>query len=260
MKNLKIKLLMLVCFMPAVLPAQTFIGVEGGGMTYTLITDGKEDVRDIWVEDFQLSATEVTVAQWRDFTIATGMDFPWEHHYVGYISEISPQETCPIQLVRIEEAVYFCNWMSQREGLRMVYLQNGIRITRDENADGYRIPTTEEWDYAARGGRLSHGYLYAGSNNPDEVAWYNFTLEEGTKPVGTKAPNELGLYDMSGNIREWTWPEKGIPYNTNDSDEILNIRGGGWVSSLEMIRLDFNRFERVYQWSINGFRLARNAE
>jgi len=253
-------LVILVCFMPAVLPAQAFIGVEGGGMTYTLITDEKEDIRDIWVDDFQLSVIEVTVAQWREFTTDTGMDFPWEHHYVGYISEISPQETCPIQLVRIEEAVSFCNWLSKRNGLQMVYLQNGIRIIRDKNADGYRIPTTIEWDYAARGGRLSHGYIYAGSNNPEEVAWYNLTLEEGTKPVGTKSPNELGIYDMTGNIREWTWPEKGIPYRTSESDEKINIRGGGWVSSLDMIRLDFNRFERVYQWSVNGFRLAKNAE
>ena len=253
-------LLLMVCLMPTVLRAQMFIGVEGGGMTYTLITDGKEDVRDIWVENFQLSATEVTVAQWREFTIDTGMDFLWEHHYAGDISELSPLEDCPIQLVRIEEAVYFCNWLSQREGLQMVYLQNGFRIIRDKNADGYRLPTTDEWDFSARGGRLSLGYIFSGSNNPDEVAWYNLPFDEGANSVAKKAPNELGLYDMTGNIWEWTWPDIGIPYNASNSDEKINLRGGGWTSSIDQARLDHNLYTSVSKWSCNGFRLAKNAE
>lgn len=260
MKMKCVCLVILVCFMPAVLPSQTFIDVDGGGMTYTLNTDGVESLHDIWVDDFQMADTEVTVAQWREFIEDTGMEFPWEHHYAGDISELSPREDCPIQLVRVNEAVFFCNWLSRRNGLQMVYLQNGIRIIRNKNADGYRLPTTEEWDYAARGGRLTHGYIYAGSDNPDEVAWYNLPIEEGSKPVGTKASNELGLFDMSGSVPEWTWPKKGLPYHIDDSEELIYIRGGCWVSPLNWIRLDFDRSEHVYQSSLNGFRLVKNAD
>ncbi|MCK5736103.1 MAG: SUMF1/EgtB/PvdO family nonheme iron enzyme [Spirochaetaceae bacterium] len=249
--------------MSAVLQAQTFIGVKGGGMTYTLINRvGLESVHDIRVDSFQMAATEVSVAQWRKFTDDTGMEFPWEHHYCGDISVLSPFDNCPIQLVRIEEAVYFCNWLSLQDGLEIVYVDNreGTRIIRNNRANGYRIPTTAEWDYAARGGRKSRGYLYAGSNNSDEVAWFNYEFEDGTKPVATKAPNELGLYDMSGNIREWTWPVIGIPYPNIDPEEKLHIRGGSWSSVGNITRLDYDRVERATQWSCNGFRLAKNAE
>jgi formylglycine-generating enzyme required for sulfatase activity len=253
-------LIFLVLFMPAVLWGQTYIDVQGGGMTYTMITEGEEIIHDIRVDDFVLSATEVTVNQWRKFTVDTGLNFPWEGHYAGDITELSPGNRCPIQLVKIEEALLFCNWKSRRDGLEEVYKQEGPRITRDPAANGYRLPTTEEWDYAARGGRKSNGYIYAGSNDPEEVAWFNLPFDEGTKPVGTKSPNELGLYDMTGNIREWTWPEKGIPFPTSGSDEMLHLRGGNWNIPTEFAALKFDRVVQVSLWSCVGFRLARNAD
>ena len=67
----------------------------------------------------------------------------------------------------------------------------------------FRMPTEAEWEFAARGGNLSQGYKYAGSDNVDEVAWYSGNAGSTTHPVGTKMPNELGLYDMSGNVMEW---------------------------------------------------------
>jgi len=253
-------LVFFVLLMPAVLSGQTFIHVQGGGMTYTMINEGDEVDHDIWVDDFVMAATEVTVNQWRKFTVDTGLDFPWEGHYFGDITELSPGNRCPIQLVKIEEALLFCNWKSRRDGFDEVYKQEGNRITRDPAANGYRLPTSDEWDYAARGGRKSAGFIYAGSNDPEEVAWFNLPFEEGTKPVGTKSPNELGLYDMTGNIREWTWPPMGIPFPTSGSDEMLHLRGGNWNIPTEFAALKFDRVVQVSLWSCVGFRLARNVD
>lgn len=251
---------MLVFLMPAVLSGQTFIDVEGGGMTYTIVSDGEEIVHDIWVEEFSLAATEVTVSQWRKFTSDTNLDFPWEGHYCGDIAELSPEDNCPIQLIRIEEAAFYCNWLSLKEGLEAVYVLRSNRIERNPYANGYRLPTTEEWDFAARGGRYSLGFIYSGSNNPEEVGWIGQSFENGTMPVGSLSPNEIGLYDMTGNIREWTWPVNGVPYPTTGSEEVLHLRGGNWTSSPEKSRLDYDRIAWVYQWASNGFRLARNAD
>ena len=103
----------------------------------------------------------------------------------------------------------------------------------------FRLPTEAEWEYAARGGNRSKGYIYSGSDNLDAVAWYRSNSDEKTHIVATKAPNELGIYDMTGNVEEWCNDYYGAWYYENSplidpqgpsSGSARCYRGGSWFS------------------------------
>ena len=93
----------------------------------------------------------------------------------------------------------------------------------------FAIPTEEEWEYAARGGQKSQGYKYAGSNDINEVAWYRDNSDSCTHPVGEKMPNELGIYDMCGNVWEWTeTPANSYASKVESGGTVFIRRGGSW--------------------------------
>jgi formylglycine-generating enzyme required for sulfatase activity len=128
----------------------------------------------------------------------------------------------------------------------------------------YRLLTEAEWEFAARGGKQSKGYKYSGSNNIAEVAWYNANSEDKTHPVATKKANELGIYDMGGNVWEWCSDLYG-PYSPNDQTDPTGsgsgnrvVRGGSWGSGKEACRVSYrSHYNPSTGYWHTGFRIAR---
>jgi len=174
----------------------------------------------------------------------------------------------PVDKVSWLDAIHFCNKKSQLEGLKPCYSILGTVITCDFRADGYRLLTEAEWEYAARGGEKSRGLRYSGSDNPAEVAWYSDNSDNQTHPVGLKQANELGLFDMSGNVWEWCWdryePYSQEPRTDPQGAETGNYRvrrGGSWLSQAQHGRVA-NRYlhNPSYSFTNVGFRICRSAE
>lgn len=146
-------------------------------------------------------------------------------------------------------AFEYCAWLSKKTG------------------KPYRLPTEAEWEYAARGSEKSKGYLYAGSDDLDKVGWYESNSGSKTHPVGQKQPNELGLYDMSGNVWEWCgdWYEedyygqsKGAKDPQGPSSSMSRVvRGGSWFDDPRYCRCsDRDDVRPEYRGVILGFRLV----
>ena len=179
----------------------------------------------------------------------------------------------PVENVSWYDAIYFCNKLSMKKGLSPVYAVDGEtdvakwnytphkeeklhgEITQNVSASGFRLPTVEEWQYAARGGQ---DYTYSGSNNLDEVGWYDDNSGDRSHPVAQKRPNGYGLYDMSGNVLEWCWDSDdnssayfglSCRYNCGGSWDFHGING----INCKVSSLAYNQSSNV------GFRIVCNA-
>jgi formylglycine-generating enzyme required for sulfatase activity len=179
-------------------------------------------------------------------------------------------DNLPVERVSWYDVIEFCNAMSKRQGLTPTYTISGADVTCDFSKNGYRLPTEAEWEYAAGGG-ASNRTKFAGTNiefHLDNYAWYSSNSENKIYPVGTKQPNSLGLYDLTGNVWEWCWDWYGSYSSTSQinptgpaSGSSRVIRGGSWYSSALMCRV-VNRYnsDPSHRSAGNGFRFVRNAE
>ncbi|MBO7597426.1 MAG: formylglycine-generating enzyme family protein [Bacteroidales bacterium] len=235
--------------LPITIKGITFnmISVAGGSFDMGS-NEGYNDekpIHNVFINDFYIGETEVTQGLWKAVIGNNPSVFS------------SKGDDYPVESVSWYDAVMFCNKLSELENKPKVYTITNIKyddckqiISADVKADfsknGYRLPTEAEWEYAARGGNKSNGYKYSGSNKLADVAWYgcfdlsdaNRTLNEDVDmPVKQKKSNELGLYDMSGNVWELCWDWYQYDYYVNSpsnnplgpsSGEERVMRGGAF--------------------------------
>lgn len=217
-------------------PKPETVLVEGGSFLMGSDEGDKDEkpVHKVTVSSFYLSKFPVTQKEW----LKVMGNNP--SHWKGDI--------LPVVQVSWDEAVDYCIKRSILEGLKPCYSIVktkgflGVKQTLncDWTANGYRLPTEAEWEYAAWGGMQSQGYKYSGSEDLDKVAWYCDNSGSRTHEVGTKLPNELGIYDMSGNVWEWCWDWVDGGYYATSPEEnprgpekgmFRLLRGGSWAFS-----------------------------
>jgi formylglycine-generating enzyme required for sulfatase activity len=261
---------------------------------------GRSDERPlhpVTVHDFLLSRLEVTVGQFRQFVEDTGYrtsaerqggwlvwtGTQWDRRFNAswrnpYFDQADDH---PVVMVSWDDAVQFCNWLSRREGLAPVYRVDEV-VTEDWSADGYRLPTEAEWEYAARSGGQAVEFAWGAGgprgNVADTVlreafpAWPFATWPDyrdghvATAPVGSYPPNQLGLFDMSGNVWEWCndWyveygAEPRVDPRGPASGTTRCLRGGSWSDEPASLRAAFRSGRLQNGRGVNsGFRPARS--
>jgi hypothetical protein len=205
------------------------VEVEGGtfkmGSNDSEALDWEKPVHSETVSTFRIGKTEVTQALW---TAVMGSNPSW---FQG--------DELPVERVSWNDCKTFISKLNSLTG------------------ENFRLPTEAEWEYAARGGNKSRGYKYSGSNSLGEVAWYGDNSGSKTHSVASKSPNELGIYDMSGNVWEWTSDIWCSDYNSSRSGSSRVLRGGSWDNDARYCRVSYRGdYDPSSTGNYLGFRLA----
>jgi len=252
-------------------PISDMMRISGG--TFTMGSPSSEtghlDIerqKKTTVGDYYIGVAEVTVGDFREFVNATGYQTIAEKsgksvliNRAGIVEDrkglnwknpgFTQEDTHPVIHISLYDAVEYCNWRSRQEKLTPVYTIAGNFISANAKANGYRLPTEAEWEYACRAGTttpFSTGRtISANQANFAATALYRST------PVRKYTPNQWGIYDMHGNVYEWC--------SDNPEDNFFTVRGGSWLSSPQTIRSAFKDFLPAnISITLAGFRLARN--
>ena len=200
------------------------------GETYVMGGTDDNPAHDETVSSFYMGETEVTQALWK----AVMGNEPT--HNGGWIAKSGLGDNYP---------AYEISWND---------IQKFIQKLNALTNRNFRLPTDAEWEFAARGGKRANGYLYAGSNHVDEVAWFNKNSGNVTHEVKQLKPNELGLYDMSGNVWEWC----SDLFDSKAQDATMRVlRGGGWNRNVDRCQVTFRgKGGPDFRGNSHGFRLA----
>jgi len=245
--------------------------VKGGSFTMGTTKGNNDEAppHKVTLGDYYIGKFEVTYSEFKKFVDATGYltdaeqpdsvrakqglpsknvrNGSWKIYPRGNPVPASDTDK-PVGNISWHDAMAYCQWLSKETGKK------------------FSLPTEAEWEFAAHGGMNSKGYVYSGSNNLDEVAWYNSNSSHTAHRCGMKMANELGIYDMSGNVREWCadWyggfyykqsPEYSPPGPDRGRDRVL--RGGAWGSNGDRMRFTYRNYELPYNSAYDiGFRVA----
>jgi formylglycine-generating enzyme required for sulfatase activity len=244
---------------------QNFVRIKGGtftmgGPSSEVGRDSDETQHQVTVSGFYMSNYEVTQTEYEAVMGSNPSSFKGGN--------------LPVENVSWYDAIEYCNKRSLKEGLKPAYKGTGDSITCDFKANGYRLPTEAEWEYACRAG--TKGPFNTGTNITTSQANYNGDYPYNnnsngeyrakTTAVGSFAPNDWGLYDMHGNVREWCWDwfgdySSGRQTNPSGAASGYNRvdRGGNWYTPARSLRSAFRSYySPSYKYDGLGFRLARS--
>lgn len=250
--------------------------IEVGGGIFKMGSKNENDeqpLHEVTLAPFLICRYEVTQAEWK--------------HVMGSNPSHWKGDKLPVEQVSWYDILKYCNLRSLEEGFTPCYNIAGSlnpvdwgevptssndswdAVTCNFGANGYRLPTEAEWEFAARGGIKSEGYQYSGSQKLDSVAWYSDNSGNKTHKVGTKKANELGIYDMSGNLWEWCWDwYSDSYYGTSPKDNPAGpytgnsriLRGGSWNITANSCRVSYRYgYDPYSSYYSYGFRVCRSA-